>query len=160
MASSAGKRTTNSEIRGDYLSTSMDVDNHPIEYSSFNLPPAFMQLISNMFKEQFEKQNTYLTKKINESKDEVINSLKSQVNQIATEVEELKTRMDENEQKNHITHQKVEGLEPAYLTICSLKNSVTELQTKLSVIANNAVSCDVRIHGIPIENNEDLADIA
>lgn len=101
--------------------------------------------IQKIISEEFAKLNAHIDVRFNEMQTSLEHQVNTQLNKIVSDVSDLSER--------------VSVLESLKRSDENLVNIVENLQMQLSRLENNNVACDLRLTGIPHENNEKLDDI-
>ena len=94
---------------------------------------------------RFSKQNTILLAKLEESEKRILNGIDQKFTAFQKELTSLAER--------------VLDIEAKISDVSALKTELKEVKEQVAKIENAAVSCDVRILGIPNYENENLANV-
>lgn len=113
---------------------------------------------------RFENLFELITAKIKESEDRIVLEMDEKISAIETKINIVETRLLNELDKRicdvmseiHTVNEKVIELETGCNEIKLLKNEIKTLKSQIQRQENLAVSCDLRINGIPYVINENL----
>lgn len=113
---------------------------------------------------RLEKQFELITTKIIESENRIVSEMNEKINVIESKINIVETRLLNELDKRvcdvmseiHTVNEKVIELETGCTEIKLLKNEIKTLKTQIQRQENLAVSCDLRLNGIPYNKDENL----
>lgn len=130
-------------------------------------PTRLMELLDKRFEKQFQLITTTIETSIKNTEDRIVSQMNEKINEIEIKINMVENRLlNEMDKRNldimsevHTVSERVTDLETVCTEVKLLKTEIKMLKSQMQRQENLAVSCDLRINGIPFRNNENLHDI-
>lgn len=103
-------------------------------------------------KESEERLLKTISIQIMDVKNKILDDLKTEINTLIKQIDNIRDDLN-------AVNSRVDNLESAYTHVSSLKSQVDEMYSKILQHENSAVSCDIRITGVPYCRDENLSSM-
>lgn len=165
MDNNASKNTNNNN-------TNKRENNSPLTNEAKNArlnlsPTRLMELMDKRFEKQYQLITTKIESSIQETENRILSQINEKINEIENKINivenrllnELDNRIVDIMSEIHTVRERVTELETGCTEIKLLKTEIKTLKSQIQRQENLAVSCDLRLNGIPFKSNENLHEV-
>ncbi|XP_070075731.1 uncharacterized protein [Drosophila takahashii] len=126
------------------------------------LSTTLIELVEQKFAEQTASITATITASIQKSEDRILQEMHEKVNVMSGKIEELTQRVHQLEKEVAVVEklkERMMQLEAETQDAQTLGGRVGEIEARVATQANESIAADLRVHGVPYQDNENLKSL-